>query len=340
MTGLRLWLANLGKETTIGPMKWFFGQKRSSRDAGWFRSKHLKVIGPDFWGKFEIFIDRNLHIAMFLPKADHSVHVLRGTMERATLHYTYNGAGKRTSAVTLFNAQIQWHLGPTEIQFNGLRLPDEKRRYLAEVGAAEPFEGTIDQAWIIRTVKGLQIQMTASQKEADHTPDSLDPDEELDRFAQLIRVHKDQVFGMRLLVTAFKRQLIQKSEISQALLDTYPDLRKQETEAIAEAKGVMQQVRDDMTRIAELRAHEFPRLQGNPIQDEMTAQAQIYVDVYERLFPGRNRGAFLSKEDHQRLIEEARKKLAGLQVSYVIEDYLPPARAASRVHTEEMQEKT
>ncbi len=318
-------------------MKWFFSKKRASGDTGWFRSKRLKVTGPDFWGKFEIFIDQNLHVAMFLPKADHSVHVLRGTMARATLHYTYDTTGKRSSAVTMFSDQIQWHMGPTEIQFSGLRFPDKKRRYLAEVGTAEPFAGTIDQAWIIRTVKEQQAQMTASQMdESARAPDSLDPNEEFNRFAQLIRMHEDQVFGMRLLMTAFKKQLIKKPEISRVLLDTYPNIKKQETEAIAEATELMQQIREDTTRIAELRAYEFPPLQGNPSQDEITAQAQIYVDIYERLFPGRNRGAFLAKQDHKKLVEQARKKLAGLQVPFVIEDYLPPAGTASRTRLEEV----
>ena len=124
-------LENLEEATTIRRMKWIFGKKRVSGDTGWFRSKHLKVVGPDFWGKFDIYIDRNLHIAIFLPKADHAVHVLRGTVDRATLHYTYSAAGKRTSAGTLFSGQIQWHLSPTELQFHGLRLPDARQRYRA-----------------------------------------------------------------------------------------------------------------------------------------------------------------------------------------------------------------
>jgi len=322
-------------------MKWFFRKKRSSTDTDWFRAKRLKVLGPNFWGKFEIFIDQNLHIAMFLPKADHSVHVLRGTMTRATLHYTYNAAGKRTSAVTLFEDQIQWQMSPTEIQFEGLRLPEAKRRYLAEVMAAWPFEETIDQAWIIQTVEELQARMAGPQTdEPGLEPEPLDPDEELQGFAQLIRLHKDQVFGMRLLVTAFKRKLVPEAEISQVMVDTCQDLKLQEKEAIAGAERLVQEVRDDMTRISELRTHEFPPLQGSPAQDDITTQAQVYVEVYEHLFGGRNRGAFLSKPDCERLVQEARKKLASLRVPYVIEDYRAPGKTASRSRTEEMQQES
>lgn len=324
-------------------MKWFFGKKRTSGDIGWFRSKHLKVEGPDFWGKFDVYIDRNLHIAIFLPKADHSVHVLRGTVERATLHYTYSATGRRTSAVTLFSDQIQWHLSPTEIQFHGLRLPDARKRYRAEVSVAEPFEDTIDQAWITQTLTDMQAQMAAASSvtvEPDSTPDAFGPEEELQRFTQLIRVHEDQAFGLRLLFTAFKRQLIPPSEVNDVLVDSYPALRQQETETVAGAKRLLKQFHNDKASIDDLKAYEFPAIQGNATQNEITAQAQIFVDTYEDLFAGRNRGAFLSKQDHQRLAEEARKKLRGLKVPYPIEDYRSPAKKTARARTEEMQSKT
>ena len=322
-------------------MKWLFGKKRPSRETGWFRSKRLKVNGPEFWGKFEVYVDENLHIAMFLPKADHSVHVLRGTMERATLHYTYSAAGKRTSAVTLFSDQIQWELTHTEIRFRGLRLPDERRRYLAEVTAAEPFVETMDQNWIDHKVGELQARMKAIEGEhAARALEALNPAQEIERFAQMVRTHEDQAFGMRLLISVYNRQLVPESEISPALVDTYPDLKTRETEALGTAKGLLKQVREDMTRVAELRDVAFPPLQGNPVQDEITVQAQVYVETYEQIFPGRNRGKFLAKQDLQRLAEEAQKKLAGLKVPYAIEDYLPRTRAKARVQAEEMQAKT
>ena len=177
-------------------------------------------------------------------------------------------------------------------------------------------------------------------KDPDLRPEALDPEKQLQRFAQMIRVHEDQAFGMRLLTTGFKRQLIDQSEISQVLVDTYPELKKRETEALTGARQLLKEVQADMTRIAELQAYTFPPVQGSPTQDEITAQAQIYVAAHEHLFPGRNRGAFLAKKDGQQLAEEARKKLTALKVPYVIEDYLPQARTLSHARTEKMRQET
>jgi len=322
-------------------MKWFFGKKRASKDASRSSSKHLKVVGPDFWGKFDVFVDQSLHVAMFLPKADHSIHVLLGTPARATHHYTFNAAGKRTSAVMMFRDQIEWRMSQSGIQFQGLRLPDETKRYQAEVVETDPFEETINLAWIMRTVKDLQSQMADLQtKDPEFRPEAVAPEEQIERFAQMIRVHEDQAFGMRLLTNAHKQKLIDSSEISQTLLDSYPDLKQRETKALTGARQLLKEVIADMTHVDELQAYAFPAIQGSPTQDEITAQAQIYVAAYEQLFPGRNRGAFLAKKDSQRLTAEARKKLTALKVPYAIEDYLRPARPPAKARTEKMQQET
>jgi hypothetical protein len=145
---------------------------------------------------------------------------------------------------------------------------------------------------------------------------------------------------MRLLTNAHKQQWIAASEISQVLLDSYPDLKQRETEALTGARQLLKEVRADTTRAAELQAYDFPPVQGSSTQDEITAQARIYVTAYERLFPGRNRGAFLAKKDSQRLAAEARKKLVALKVPYAIEDYLPQGKALSQARTETMRQTT
>lgn len=46
----------------------------------WSRAKRITVIGPPFFGKYEIYVDNKLDVALLLPKTDGTVHVLIGTI--------------------------------------------------------------------------------------------------------------------------------------------------------------------------------------------------------------------------------------------------------------------
>ncbi len=318
-------------------MRWLFGKNRSS-NTGWLRSKRLKVQGPTFWGKFEIFVDQDLHVAIFLPKMDRSIHVLIGTISEATLHLTFNASGKRTQTLALHSDEIQWRLNPADIQFLGRRLPPGEKQYTAEILTVGAFSDLVDQAWIVRHVQHLHVGMDIPAARTDTAPAQTDahqmhadvptaPMEPLEAFEHAIRRHEDHVFGLRLLSSSLKIQFADQPEIGKVMLDTYQHIKERQTDALAEAKTLILQVRKDVARTEELTRFSFPPLQGNPGLDDIAEQVQVYVKTFNRLFPKRNRGAFLSATDRQHLHSEVQKSLQVQQTAIPIVESKPKPKA-------------
>ena len=270
-------------------------------------------------------------MAMFLPKMDQSIHVLIGTISEATLHLTYNASGMRTQTLALHSDEIQWCLSPSEIQFQGRRLPPGEKQYTAEILTVGAFSDLVDQAWINRHMQHLHAHMGALQVQPDSAEAvPADPMETLEAFEYTIGRHEDHVFGLRLLSASLKIQFSDQPEIGKVMIDTYQHIKERQTDAIAEAKRLVQQVRKDMTRIEELIRFSFPPLRGNPGLDDMAEQVQVYVKTFNRLFPQRNRGAFLSTTNQQNLHNEVQKSFQARPNAIPIVDTKPKAKTKAK----------
>lgn len=270
----------------------------------------LTIKGPEFWGRFELYIDRDEKVALVLPKMDRSIHVLLGTLSEASVHLTFGGSGERTSAVNIEAGGIQWAITASGVVFSGTQLPEVQASYQGQVLSTARFKGRIDPSWVAQQVAERLGLMDERPARARGSGEPADAQERLRQFALMIRRCEDHVFGVRLLVVACELQFCERAEMLQVMRETYQAVIDREETAISSAKTLLQQARLDPNRLAELTRFQFPPVRGASGVDDMTPQAEAYVKAYDRLFAVRHKAFSLPKKDKLRLVRAAQEELS------------------------------
>ncbi len=270
----------------------------------------LTIKGPEFWGRFELYIDRDEKVALVLPKMDRSIHVLLGTLSEASVHLTFGGSGERTSAVNIEAGGIQWAITPSDVVLSGTQLPEAQASYQGQVLSTARFKGRIDPSWVAQQVAERLGLMNERPVRARGSGEPADAKERLGQFALTIRRCEDHVFGERLLVVACELQFAEQADILKVMRETYQAVIDREETAISLAKTLLQQARLDPDRLADVTRFQFPPVLGAPGLDDMTPQAEAYVKVYDRLFPVRHKAFSLPQKDRLRLVRAAQRELS------------------------------
>ena len=128
----------------------------------WSQCKRIDIDGPDFWGRYEAFVDTGLNVAFFLPKNDHSIHVLIGNVIEASRHQKYSSSGELLTDDTLPQGGIEWKINPAKVLFRGHGLPPSHKIYEGKVISDNFFHEEITDDWIASHVRKLQTQMRQS----------------------------------------------------------------------------------------------------------------------------------------------------------------------------------
>ncbi|MCH7917461.1 MAG: hypothetical protein IIC50_05690 [Planctomycetes bacterium] len=304
-------------------MGFLLGDKDVGGKRRGLRSKCLTIEGPEFWGRFELYIDRDEKVALVLPKMDRSIHVLLGTLSEASVHLTFGDSGERTSAVNIGAGGIRWAITPSDIVFSGTQLPDVQASYQGQVLGTARFKGRIEPNWVAQRVKerlGLMDERSAGERGSGQGADAK---ERLQQFAFLVRRYENHVFGVRLLVVACELKFAHQADILEVMRETYQAVIDREETAISSAKALLQQARLDPHRLADVSRFQFPPVLGASGLDDMTLQAEAYVKVYDRLFAVRHKAFSLPQKDRLRLVRAAQRELSAESQAPVANEVKP-----------------
>ena len=125
----------------------------------WSQCKRIQVDGPDFWGRYEVFVDRALDVAIFLPKNDFSVHIVAGNIIEASRYLKYDPSGELSNDTSITKGSIEWKINPTKVLFRGHGLPPDRSIYEGKVISSTSFHDKITNDWIVSHVHELQTQI-------------------------------------------------------------------------------------------------------------------------------------------------------------------------------------
>lgn len=129
--------------------------------AKWSQSKKIAVAGPDFFGKYFIYVDPNFNVAIFLPKSDGTLHVLTGDISQAHRWIKCDQRGKRLKDKVPPEGAFQWKIHPRNIRYAGTGFPPDKPGYRGRVIFSREFFDFIDDQWINKTIKEHARMMSA-----------------------------------------------------------------------------------------------------------------------------------------------------------------------------------
>lgn len=124
----------------------------------WSRKKHLVVSGPEFWGIHHIYIDENLKHIIFCLKADLTTHIFIGIPTFAKEWRRYDENVDLSFSKPLEEDVLEWKIYKDIVLYKGKMLPPKEipeEPYWGEVMEIEPFEGDINDEWIVSNIKQL-----------------------------------------------------------------------------------------------------------------------------------------------------------------------------------------
>lgn len=114
----------------------------------WSRAKKIEVVGPDFLGRYYIYVDPEFNVAIFLPKSDRTLHIFIGDIFRAHRWIKCDQAGKKVKDENPPEEAFEWKINPKNIWYRGTGFPPEKPGYRGKVISYEDFSEEINEEWI------------------------------------------------------------------------------------------------------------------------------------------------------------------------------------------------
>ena len=136
-----------------------------------------------------------------------------------------------------------------------------------------------------------------------------DTAEVISQFKETIRLQKEQLFGITLYLQGIELLYSGKPEVVEMNRQSFQNIQNRAENAITAAESLLQQVKEDPGKVKEIKRFKFPPISGNPMLDQMTRRAQILVQEYERLFPGRPRSKLLNQDEQALLMMQASEQL-------------------------------
>jgi hypothetical protein len=129
------------------------------RRVRWSQAKRIDVLGPHFWGQYDVYVDVAFNVAFFLPKADATLHVFVGNVVEATQWLKYGSSGDMVLDQQLDAGALQWKINPDQLLFRGRMLPPDERVYRGNVLGCESFRGVITRKWVDKHAREVVASM-------------------------------------------------------------------------------------------------------------------------------------------------------------------------------------
>lgn len=128
----------------------------------WSRAKKIEVVGPDFFGRYSIYVDLKSNVAIFLPKSNKTLHIFIGDIFRANRWIICDITGLKVIDKTPPEEAYQWKINPKDIWYRGTGLPSGKSGYRGEVLSFEDFIDEINDEWVDIKIKEYIKMMGSS----------------------------------------------------------------------------------------------------------------------------------------------------------------------------------
>lgn len=125
----------------------------------WSRAKKIEVVGPDFFGRYSIYVDHKSNVAIFLPKSNKTLHIFIGDIFRANRWIICDITGLKVIDKTSPEEAYQWKINPKDIWYRGKGLPRGKSGYRGEVLSFEDFIDEINDEWLDIKIKEYMRMM-------------------------------------------------------------------------------------------------------------------------------------------------------------------------------------
>ncbi len=125
----------------------------------WSRNKKIEVVGPDFFGRYSIYVDPKSNVAIFLPKSNKTLHIFIGDIFRANRWIKCDPTGLKVIDKTPPKEAYQWKINPKDIWYRGTGLPPGKSGYRGEVLSFEDFIDEINDEWLHIKIKEYMLMM-------------------------------------------------------------------------------------------------------------------------------------------------------------------------------------
>jgi hypothetical protein len=128
----------------------------------WSRAKKIEVVGPDFFGRYSIYVDPKSNVAIFLPKSNKTLHIFIGDIYRANRWIVCDIKGLKVIDKTPPEEAYQWKINPRDIWYGGTGLtglPPGKSGYKGEVLSFEDFIDEINDEWLDIKIKEYMRMM-------------------------------------------------------------------------------------------------------------------------------------------------------------------------------------
>lgn len=119
----------------------------------WSRAKKIEVVGPDFFGRYSIYVDPKSNVAIFLPKSNKKLHIFIGDIYRASRWIICDIKGLKIIDKTPPEEAYLWKINPNNIWYRGTGLPTGKSGYRGEVLSSEVFIDEINDEWLDIKIK-------------------------------------------------------------------------------------------------------------------------------------------------------------------------------------------
>jgi hypothetical protein len=124
------------------------GSQKKGYDNIWLRAKKIEVAGPDFFGRYSIYVDPKSNVAIFLPKSNKTLHILIGDIYRANRWIICDTKLLKVLEKTPQEEAYQWKINSKNIWYKGTGLPPDKSGYRGEVLSSEDFIDEINDEWL------------------------------------------------------------------------------------------------------------------------------------------------------------------------------------------------
>jgi len=123
------------------------------------RAKKIEVVGPDFFGRYSIYVDPKSNVAIFLPKSNKTLHIFIGDIFRANRWIICDITGLKVIDKIPPEEAYQWKINPKDIWYKGTGLPPGKSGYRGEVLSFEDFIDEINDEWLDFKIKEYMRMM-------------------------------------------------------------------------------------------------------------------------------------------------------------------------------------
>jgi len=149
-----------------------------------------------------------------------------------------------------------------------------------------------------------------SKSKAEGRPSRKSPEELIAWFEGEIKRQDDIVYGTGLFLEAVCILHAGQDGVIETYRKQLRNIMQTGKEASKEAATLLEQARQDASKLSLLEQFRFTFREGQSEFEEIVKRAEALVAAYQKLFPGRTRSQPCSEEEVLRLIEEASEAFA------------------------------